>query len=171
MHTYVMGTRVCFTIEAANRHEAETRLQGLCTKVAELGADVETDPDVVTFFEDEDQLYLTTSGYQTLAEIVAEETKSEPVDEVVLHVAQDMQDLLYQVPISLMREFRNRLLANKEDTQPAWEWFLSHVDYKGDESKPIKYETVKANHGLCVLFLDWDQLEECIAEWAEELDK
>lgn len=160
MPTYSMGSTFSLMVDADKRHEAEEKLQDIMAQIAALGATISTDPDVLRFFEDEDELFLTDKGFQTHAEMEAEEKADS--DSRVFRVIwnHDGTDLHYDVPAALLREFRDRIVA--DGMNDAWDWFIDHVDYDGNNEKPIGHKNVAANHNYVEVELDHDFPDEFV---------
>jgi hypothetical protein len=105
--------------------------------------------------------------------------KTEKEEEVILHLSDwNMQDKYYQMPVSLLKEFKAKFenehleLGRPAESaiSTAWDWFHPNVDYgEADQIRnPIKYGQVDMT--LNEYFLDWMDPATSFAEWEFEED-
>lgn len=84
-----------------------------------------------------------------------------------LHLSDwNMQDKYYDVPIDILREFREKI--RNASMESAWDWFVNQgIDYTSDHSeddKPIKCLDLDWD-----VFLDYTSPQECVEEWDPDL--
>ena len=73
-------------------------------------------------------------------------------------------DLYYEADVELIKELGQRI--RKDGFTSSWDWWCEQVDYDNNGSLPIKTGTV--NMRLPVYFLDYDNMDECLAEWPSD---
>lgn len=89
---------------------------------------------------------------------------------VILHFADwNWNDKYYSLPLTLLREFKENLKAN--GFTKAWEWLTPMVDYDDAPDKPVKrLQYIPTDADDTSFFLDYENVDECIAEWDEQLE-
>jgi len=94
--------------------------------------------------------------------------EEEEEERYVLHLSDwNYQDKYYEMPESILLEFAKRIKEHKLDSNEAWQWLLTQVDFGQDDDKGKPIKTGEVNMHLEAFFLDWENAGECIAEWDE----
>lgn len=100
--------------------------------------------------------------------------------EPILHVSDwNFQDKLYSVPMPILKEFKQKLLAldDADGISDVWEWFTNQVDYDFQPPKKRKKPVVMVGvdedwdlediHNQSDYFLDYTNPIESAEEWDE----
>lgn len=77
----------------------------------------------------------------------------------------NMQEKFYELPFEILKAFHKRI--KNDGIEKAWDWFIEQVDYDEENLPTLPVKFGKVNMRLDKYFLDWSQVNECMAEWDE----